>query len=113
MEKVVKKNFKTEKKNATSTTTETAQTEEINLNTYTYEVSEDTDTRTGEKIFLVKVTEKLSREEYITVNKYIKSLGGYYSRFKHAFLFKENPAEKINTIIKEVKEENTESKRIL
>ena len=111
VEKVVKKNFKTEKKNATSTTTETAQTEEINLNTYTYEVSEDTDTRTGEKIFLVKVTEKLSREEYITVNKYIKSLGGYYSRFKHAFLFKENPAEKINTIIKEVKEENTESKR--
>lgn len=111
VEKVVKKNLKAEKKNATSTTTETAQTEKINLNTYAYEVSEDTDTRTGEKIYLVKVAEKLSREEYITVNKYIKSLGGYYSRFKHAFLFKENPAEKINTIIKEVKEENTESKR--
>ena len=68
---------------------------------YTYEVSEDTDTRTGEKIYLVKVTEKLSREEYITVNKYIKSLGGYYSRFKKAFLFKENPAEKLNATITE------------
>ena len=43
----------------------------------------------------------MSREEYITVNKYIKSLGGYYSKFKHAFLFKENPSEKLNTTITE------------
>ena len=102
VEKVVKKTIKAEKKNATFTTTETAQTtEETSVNSYTYEVSEDTDTRTGEKIFLVKVAEKLSREEYITVNKYIKSLGGYYSRFKHSFLFKENPAEKLNVITAE------------
>ena len=38
----------------------------------------------------------MSREEYIKVNQYIKSLGGYYSRFKHAFLFKENPTGKLN-----------------
>lgn len=101
VEKVVKKTIKAEKKNTTSTTTETAQTEETDINAYAYEVSEDTDTRTGEKIYLVKVAEKLSREEYITVNKYIKSLGGYYSKFKHAFLFKENPAEKLNTTIVE------------
>lgn len=101
VEKVVKKIIKAEKKNTTSTTTETAQTEETDVNAYAYEVSEDTDTRTGEKIYLVKVAEKLSREEYITVNKYIKSLGGYYSRFKRAFLFKENPAEKLNTTITE------------
>ncbi|RKI83745.1 hypothetical protein D7V90_07585 [bacterium 1xD42-87] len=101
VEKVVKKTIKAEKKNTTSTTTETAQTEETDVNAYAYEVSEDTDTRTGEKIYLVKVAEKLSREEYITVNKYIKSLGGYYSKFKHAFLFKENPAEKLNTTIVE------------
>ena len=100
VEKVVKKTIKAEKKNVTSTTTETAP-EETNVNAYTYEVSEDTDTRTGEKIFLVKVAEKLSREEYIAVNKYIKSLGGYYSKFKHAFLFKENPSEKLNATITE------------
>lgn len=102
VEKVIKKTIKAEKKNTTSTTTESTQStqeEEINVNAYTYEVSEDTDTRTGEKIYLVKVTEKLSREEYITVNKYIKSLGGYYSKFKHAFLFRENPAEKLNATI--------------
>lgn len=101
VEKVVKKTIKAEKKNTTSTTTETAQTEETDVNAYAYEVSEDTDTRTGEKIYLVKVAEKLSREEYITVNKYIKSLGGYYSKFKHAFLFKENPSEKLNVTIAE------------
>ena len=101
VEKVVKKTIEAEKKNTTTaekqTTTE-ATTEEVNVNNYTYEVTEDTDTRTNEKIYLVKVAEKLSREEYIKVNQYIKSLGGYYSKFKHAFLFKENPTEKLNAI---------------
>lgn len=109
VEKVVKKTIKAGKKTDTSTTTETAQTEEVNVNAYTYEVSEDTDTRTGEKIYLVKVAEKLSREEYIAVNKYIKSLGGYYSRFKRAFLFRENPTEKLHITTTEAKEEKTES----
>ena len=110
VEKVVKKTIKAEKKNTTFTTTETAQAEETSVNAYTYEISEDTDTRTGEKIYLVKVAEKLNREEYITVNKYIKSLGGYYSKFKHAFLFRENPAEKLNVTI--VEHEAEQSKEI-
>ena len=70
-------------------------------------MTEDTDTRTGEKIYLAKVIEKLSREEYIKV-KHIKSLGGYYSKFKHAFLFKENPCEKLNATIKEVVDNTVE-----
>ena len=101
VEKVVKKTIKAETKNTASTATDTTQTEETNINAYTYGVSEDTDTRTGERIFLVKIAEKLGREEYIAVNKYIKSLGGYYSRFKRAFLFRENPTEKLNTTITE------------
>lgn len=109
VEKVVKKTIKPEKKNTSSATTETEHTEEINVNAYTYEVSEDTDTRTGEKIFLVKVAEKLSREEYIAVNKYIKSLGGYYSKFKHAFLFKENPSDKLNATITETTTQTAEA----
>lgn len=64
------------------------------MNNYTYEVKEDTDTRTNEKIYLVRIRETLSRDEYIAVNKYMKSLGGYYSRFKRAFLFRDNPTEK-------------------
>lgn len=111
VDKVVKKTIKAERKNTTaSDTKETVQTEETDVNSYTYEVSEDTDTRTGEKIYLVKVAEKLSREEYIAVNKYIKSLGGYYSKFKHAFLFRENPAEKLNvTIVEHEAEQSKET----
>lgn len=108
VEKVVKKTIKVEKKNAASTATDTVQPEETSVNTYTYEVSEDTDTRTGEKIYLVKIAEKLSREEYISVNKYIKSLGGYYSKFKHSFLFKKNPSEKLNATITEAATQTAE-----
>ena len=97
VEKVVKKVIKSD----TNKTEEKATETDVNVNKYTYEVTEDTDTRTGEKIYLAKVIEKLSREEYIKVNQYIKSLGGYYSKFKHAFLFKENPCEKLNVTIKE------------
>lgn len=47
----------------------------------------------------------MSRDEYKAVNKYIKSLGGYYSRFKRAFLFRENPAEKLNGTVMEITKE--------
>lgn len=110
VEKVVKKTIKAENKNTTTTEATEAATEDTNVNNYTYEVTEDTDTRTNEKIYLVKVAEKLSREEYITVNKYIKSLGGYYSKFKHAFLFKENPSDKLNATTTEKTQEPTEEK---
>lgn len=103
VEKVVKKTVKAEKKNATTTETTEAATEETNVNNYTYEVTEDTDTRDNSKIYLVRVEEKLSREEYLSVNKFMKSLGGYYSKFKHAFLFKKNPSDKLNAITTETK----------
>lgn len=102
VEKVVKKVIKSD----TNKTEEKATKTDVDVNKYTYEVTEDTDTRTGEKIYLAKVIEKLSREEYIKVNQHIKSLGGYYSKFKRAFLFKENPCEKLNATIKET-ENNT------
>lgn len=100
VEKVVKVktgNSGTEKKTAqkaarNNTEKETVDNAEINDLTFT--VREDTDTRNGDKIYLVKCNESLSKELYIKVNKYIKSFGGYYSKFKHAFLFKENPMEK-------------------
>ena len=90
---------------------EGSDTEDTNVNNYTYEVTEDTDTRDNSKIYLVKVAEKLSREEYLSVNKYMKSLGGYYSKFKHAFLFKENPSDKLNATTTEATQEPTEEKQ--
>jgi len=106
VEKVIKKTIKAEKKTIEKQNTPEASTEGVNINNYTFEVSEDTDTRTNERIYLVKVAEKLSREEYIKVNQLIKSLGGYWSRYKHKFLFKENPTEKLNAI---KQENNTET----
>lgn len=116
VEKVVRRTVKAEKKTNESATTETATEktatgETANVNNYTYEVKEDTDTRTNEKIYLVRIRETLSRDEYIAVNKYMKSLGGYYSRFKRAFLFRDNPTEKLHIIITELKEEKTESRQ--
>ena len=52
----------------------------------------------------------MSREEYLSVSKYMKSLGGYYSKFKHAFLFKEDPTEKLNATTTETTQEPTEEK---
>jgi len=94
VEKIVKKTIKSENSTETNTNiSNTDDTESINVFDLTYIVTEDIDTRNGEQIFLVKVKEKLNREEYLQLNKQIKSLGGYYSKFKHAFLFKENPTK--------------------
>lgn len=114
VEKVVKKTVKaTKTENDTKDTTksDTKETDNTDVNNYIYEVSEDTDTRDGSRIYLVKVTEKLSKEEYIKVNNYIKSLGGYYSKFKHAFLFKENPTEKLNATTTEATQEPADARK--
>lgn len=66
-------------------------TEAVNVEDFT--VQESMHTKTGEKIWLVKCTKELDREEYKSLNAHMKELGGYYSRFVHAFIFKENPTE--------------------
>lgn len=113
VEKVVKKVVKTEAKtsNKAKEETETKQcrNDAVEISNLHFDVKEDTDTRDNSKIYLVKVEEKLSREDYIKLNQYIKSIGGYYSKFKHAFLFKENPVDLLNTDIKQ-SEVNAEQK---
>lgn len=100
VEKVVKKVIKAE-------TTEQQATNEINA--LHYDIKEDIDTRDNSKIYVVKVFEKLDRDEYLTVNNNMKSIGGYYSKFKHGFIFKDDPTELLNNDTKqdttEVKEE--------
>lgn len=108
VEKIVKKTIKAEKQ-AQKTATEATEETRADIDHLTFVVSEDTDTRTNEKIYLVKVAEKLSREDYIKVNQYIKSFGGYYSKFKHAFLFKEDPREALNATSTERKSEEAPS----
>lgn len=107
VEKVVKKIIKAENVQEMPTTS-SAQQEGFSLENYTYEIVEDVDTRTDEKIWLVKIKQQLSKEEYSQVNKYIRSIGGYYSRYKKAFLFRQNPAEKLKGENLDSKEESTD-----
>jgi len=70
-----------------------------------YTVTEDTDTRDNSKIFLVKIIEKLDTETYKKVAEMMKQAGGYYSKFKHAFLFRSCPKIEGLTLAKEIQEE--------
>lgn len=65
---------------------------------YSFHIHEDTDTRDGSAIWVVKIKEQLSKEEYIRINKAMQTIGGYYSRFKHGFLFRFEPSEKLKEV---------------
>lgn len=56
-----------------------------------YDISEDVHTKTGEKLWIVKILKSLSRDEYISEKQHMSELGGYYSKFKHGFVFKADP----------------------
>ena len=86
VEKVVKKVNKQQK----NTDTEPKQQEQNNEK-LDYSIIKDTDTRDNSVIYVVKIKNSLTREEYSEVNKKMRNLGGYYSKFKHGFLFRENP----------------------
>lgn len=82
---------KTERLTSTDTATTTPATEKTAEAPYTYDIKEDTDTRDGSRLFVVKILEKLTPEAYKKAANYMKSKGGYYSRFKHGFIFREYP----------------------
>lgn len=105
IKKVIKKELKQESKITSKQPEQEATTE---LNNLTYDIKEDIDTRDNSKIFVVKIAEKLSRDEYLTVNNNMKQLGGYYSKFKHGFIFKNNPTELLNNNIKQCNSETQE-----
>lgn len=64
---------------------------------YTYKVTKGEDTRDGSELWLVRIEETLGKEEYIAVNRRIKMLDGYYSRFRKAFIFRYDPTEALRT----------------
>lgn len=70
----------------------------IETNEKPYTVEESEHTKTHEKIYLVKWLETLTRDEYIKLNKAIKEIGGYYSKFTHSFIFKEEPTGKLDNL---------------
>ena len=91
--KVVEKTARIKNKPENTAPATTDQVDAVALPESEYEIKESEHTKTHEKIFVVKVIRTLSREEYLQVKEYMRSLGGYYSKFVHGFVFKENPAE--------------------
>lgn len=60
---------------------------------YTYKITKGEDTRDGSKLWLVRIEEKLDRAAYIAENNAMKERGGYYSKFRKAFIFRFDPSE--------------------
>lgn len=63
-----------------------------------YTVNEDVDTRDQSKIWVVKIVETLDKEAFNVLRGKMKELGGYYSRFKKGFLFRDDPTEELNNV---------------
>lgn len=64
---------------------------------YTYDIKEGEDTRDGSKVWIVRIKEKLDKSAYISENRAMKKRGGYYSKFRHGFIFRFDPTEVLKT----------------
>ncbi len=64
-------------------------------NGYIYKVTQGEDTRDGSTLWVVRIEDTLDKAAYIAANKRMKALGGYYSKFKHGFIFRFDPTEKL------------------
>lgn len=62
-----------------------------------YTITEDVHTKTGSKIWVVKPDKELNREVFAEVKRKLATLQGFYSGFKHGFIFKYNPEEVLQT----------------
>lgn len=95
VEKVIKKVVKVVKNETTKEPSDMTKNENSDVanvkKSYTYDIKQDVDTRDNSTIWIVKVLESLDKSAYIALNKRMKGLGAYYSKFKHGFLFKTDP----------------------
>lgn len=65
------------------------------VTTVTYKITKGEDTRDMSELWVVRINENLNKQDYIEQNKKMRDLGGYYSKFKHGFIFKYDPSEKL------------------
>lgn len=66
--------------------------------TYTFKVTHGEDTRDNSELWIVRIVETLEKSEYIRINKIMRELGGYYSKFKHGFIFRFEPSEVLQSV---------------
>ena len=62
---------------------------------YTYKITKGEDTRDGSDLWVVRIVETLDKAAYIAENKAMKARGGYYSKFKHGFIFRFDPSQEL------------------
>ncbi|MBO6298759.1 MAG: molecular chaperone DnaJ [Lachnospiraceae bacterium] len=60
-----------------------------------YTVTADTDTRDNSPLWVVKLKKYVDRQTFDAIRDEFKKIGGYYSRFKGGFIFREDPTGKI------------------
>lgn len=65
---------------------------------YTFKITKGEDTRDLSELWVVRIEETLSKDEYININKAIKAIGGYYSKFKRGFIFRFEPTEALKGV---------------
>ena len=61
-----------------------------------YTITPDTDTRDGSALWVVKLSDRVDREQFEQIREQMKSAGGYYSRYKKGFIFRFDPSEVLN-----------------
>jgi hypothetical protein len=87
-----------------------------NNNTTDFTVVKDVHTKTGATIFVAKLINKIEYAEFKNIELKIKSIGGYYSRFKKGFIFSEEPTKllqkEFNNIVNETIEQTEQVKEV-
>jgi len=75
-----------------------------------YTITADTDTRDNSPLWVVKLVNKVERDEYKAIADQMKIIDGYYSRFKKGFIFKYDPTSKLfGEQYEEIQAEQTET----
>lgn len=81
-----------------------------------YSVSEDVHSKTNEKLYVLKFNDRMDADTFKQASSYVKENGGYWSKFKKGFIFKEYPNFKSeDTQLETVKEEaavSTQSQKL-
>ncbi len=82
-----------------------------------YVIEESRHTKTNDKIWLVKINDKLERNDFLQEKQKMEELGGYYSKYTHSFIFKEDPSDilnenALNSQIKENTQDNMSEEEI-
>ena len=106
----IEKVKKTSKKSKEVITEQTKQTENSNIINNEYTITADTDTRDNSALWVVKIVNKLTSDEYIKVSEQMKKIKGYYSKFKHGFIFRYEPSEALKGVNIPQSEEVTTNK---